>query len=152
MFRSAPPQVPMALMIAGIIPFASAAGAMFVWRDELANMVTAALWLLVYSAMILSFLGGVRWGAEIAKRERPRFAELGPSVIGALAGWGLVMAGFQFGMKPWMMAAMAAALTLHYIYDSVSPELPRWYRQLRFWPSLGAVLSLLVAYYLLSRV
>ena len=64
MFRSAPPQVPMALMFAGVIPFASAAGAMFVWRDDLALMNTAALWLLVYSAVILSFIGGVRWGAD----------------------------------------------------------------------------------------
>lgn len=43
MFRSAPPQVPMALMFAGIIPFASAAGAMLVWREDLALLNTAAL-------------------------------------------------------------------------------------------------------------
>jgi len=114
MFRQSPPQVPMALMFAGIIPFASASGAMFVFRDDLALMNTAALWLLVYAAVILSFIGGVRWGAEIAKRERPRFAELGPSVIGALAGWGFVMAGFRYGMQSWIFAGMAAAIILHY--------------------------------------
>lgn len=151
MFRSAPPQVPMALMFTGVVPFASAAGAMLVWRDDLALMNTAALWLLVYAAVIFSFLGGVRWGAEIAKRERPRFAELGPATIGALAGWGLVMAGFRYGMQTWIFAAMAGGITLHYIYDSISPELPIWYRKLRLWPTIGAVLSLAVAYVLLGR-
>lgn len=150
MFRSAPPQVPMALMFGGVIPFASAAGAMFVWRDDLALMNTAALWLLVYSAIILSFLGGVRWGAEVAKRERPRFAELGPATLGAMAGWGLVMAGFRYGMQTWIMAGMGGALLLHYVYDSISPELPLWYRRMRLWPTLGAVASLGLAWFLLS--
>lgn len=151
MFRQSPPQVPMALMFGGVIPFASSAGAMIVWREDLALLNLAALWLLVYSAIILSFIGGVRWGAEIAKRERPRFAELGPSVLGALAGWGLVMAGFQHGMQTWMFAAMGAALTLHYLYDAISPELPLWYRRMRLWPTLGAVLSLVVAYFMLTQ-
>lgn len=150
MFRSSPPQVPMALMFAGIIPFASSAGLMLVWRDDVALLHTAALWLLVYAAVILSFLGGVRWGAEVAKRERPRFAELGPATLGALVGWGLVMAGFRYGMQSWVFAAMAAALILHFLYDSVSPELPIWYRRMRLWPTLGAVASLVTAVLLLS--
>ena len=150
MFRSSPPQVPMAFMFLGIVPFISAAGAMLVWREDLAQLNTAALWLLVYAAVIFSFLGGVRWGVEIAKRERPRFAELGPGTLGALAGWGLVMVGFQHGMQPWIFAAMAVGIGLHYIYDSISPELPIWYRRMRLWPTLGAVLSLAVAYFLLS--
>jgi hypothetical protein len=142
MFRSSPPQAPMSLMFLGIIPFIASAGAMVVWRDDIALMITAATWLMVYGAVILSFLGGVRWGVEIAKRERPRFAELVPSVLGALAGWTLVLV---------TVVAMAAALALHYFYDLVSPEVPRWYRQMRVWPTLGAVLSLAVAYFLLSR-
>ncbi|MEL6826722.1 MAG: DUF3429 domain-containing protein, partial [Pseudomonadota bacterium] len=81
MFRSAPPQVPMALMFAGVIPFVATSGLMLVWRNDPALKVTMAPWLLVYAAVILSFLGGVRWGAEIAKRERPRFAELGPATL-----------------------------------------------------------------------
>lgn len=152
MFRSSPPQAPMSLMFLGIIPFIASAGAMVVWRDDIALMITAATWLMVYGAVILSFLGGVRWGVEIAKRERPRFAELIPSVLGALAGWALVLATFRFGVQPWAVLAMAAALAFHYFYDLVSAELPRWYRQMRVWPTLGAVLSLAVAYFLLSRI
>ena len=150
MFRQSPPQVPMALMFAGIIPFVSTAGLMFVWRDTPALKVTMSPWLLVYAALILSFLGGVRWGVEIAKRERPRFAELGPATLGALIGWGLVMAAFQHGFPAWTFAAMMVALILHFLYDIISPELPLWYRRLRLWPTLGAVGSLVLAYFLLS--
>lgn len=150
MFRSAPPQVPMALMFAGVIPFAATSGLMFVWRNDPALKVTMAPWLLVYAAVILSFLGGVRWGAEIAKRERPRFAELGPATLGALIGWGLVMASFRYGALPPIFGAMAGAMVLHYVYDSISPELPIWYRKMRFWPTLGAVLSLMLAFFLLG--
>lgn len=150
MFRSAPPQVPMALMFAGIIPFVATSGLMFVWRDDPASKVTMAPWLLVYAAIILSFLGGVRWGVEIAKRERPRFAELGPSILGALAGWGLVMASFRYGALPPIFGAMAGALVLYYLYDAISPELPIWYRRMRLWPTIGAVASLLLAYFLLG--
>ena len=151
MFRSAPPQVLMALMFAGIIPFVATSGLMFVWRDDPAMKVTMAPWLLVYAAVILSFLGGVRWGVEIAKRERPRFAELGPSILGALAGWGLVMASFRYGALPNIFGAMAGAMVLHYLYDTISPELPLWYRRMRLWPTLGAVASLILAYFLLGR-
>lgn len=150
MFRSAPPQVPMALMFAGVIPFIATSGLMLVWRDNPALKVTMAPWLLVYAAVILSFLGGVRWGAEIAKRERPRAAELAPSTLGALIGWGLVMAAFRYAFPSWIFAAMAAAMVLHYVYDSISPELPIWYRKMRLWPTMGAVLSLALAYFLLG--
>lgn len=150
MFRSAPPQVPMALMFTGAIPFIASAGIMAVERDDLALQITAAYWMLIYSAIVLSFIGGVRWGAEIAKRERPRFAELGPSVLGALGGWGLVMVGFRYDFPAWVFAAMAGGFALHYIYDSISPELPIWYRRMRLWPTLAVVISLLVAYFLLS--
>ena len=89
--------------------------------------------------------------AEVAKRERPRFAELAPSTLGALMGWGLVMAGFRYGMQTWIMAGMGGALLLHYVYDSISPELPLWYRRMRLWPTLGAVASLALAWFLLGR-
>ena len=90
MFRSAPPQVPMALMFAGIIPFASAAGSMLVWQNDLALMNTAALWLLVYSAVIFSFLGGVRWGAALTHPEL-LWRELGLAVLPSLWAAGALL-------------------------------------------------------------
>ena len=141
----------MALMFGGVIPFASAAGAMFGWRDDFTLMITAGTWLLVYSAIILSFLGGVRWGAEVAKRERPRAAELVPATFGPLIGWGLVMVAFQQAFPAWTYAAMAAAFVLHFLYDSISPELPIWYRRMRLWPTIGAVVSLAAAWFLIQQ-
>ena len=60
----------------------------------------------------------------------------------------------QIGAKArpetWIMAGMGGALLLHYVYDSISPELPLWYRRMRLWPTLGAVASLGLAWFLLS--
>ncbi|MEM8617404.1 MAG: DUF3429 domain-containing protein [Pseudomonadota bacterium] len=148
-YRSKRPMAPWTLTLFGLVPFIASALAMVYWRNDIALAITAATWLLVYGAIILSFLGGVRWGVEIAQRERPRWGDLIVSVMGALTGWGLVLAGFRFGVTPALVAAMAGALTVHYLWDRFSPDLPRWYRALRLWPTLGAVLSYGVAYLIL---
>jgi len=142
MFREKTPRAPLALMTFGIVPFVVFAGLIALWRDQPIQMQNAALWLTIYSAVILSFLGGVRWGVEIATRERPRWGELIPSVFGSLIGWGGVVWYFQTLNQEYVLAGMAAALLLHYLYDILSPELPRWYRKLRIWPTLGAIASL----------
>lgn len=151
MYKLKTPQTPLALTTLGIIPFAVSAGAMLVWRDDIALQSTAGLWLIVYAATILSFLGGIRWGAEMTRRDKPRFGELAPSVVAPLIGWGLVLAYFQYTQKATVMGAMAAALTLHFILDVLTGELPLWYRRLRFWPTFGAVVSLIMAAVLLGR-
>lgn len=142
MFREKTPRAPLVLMTFGIVPFAVFAGLITLWRDQPIQMQNAALWLTIYSAVILSFLGGVRWGFEIATRERPRWGELIPSIMGSLIGWGGVVWYFQTLNQEYVLGGMAAALLLHYLYDILSPELPRWYRKLRIWPTLGAIASL----------
>jgi hypothetical protein len=142
MFREKTPRAPLALMTFGIVPFAVFAGLILYWRDQPIQMQNAGLWLTIYSAVILSFLGGVRWGVEIALRERPRWGELVPSIMGSLIGWGGVVWYFQTLHQEYVLAGMAGALLLHYFYDILSPELPHWYRKLRIWPTLGAIASL----------
>src|SRR5689334_416925 len=44
--------------------------------------------LLSWSALVLSFLGGVRWGLESA-RDAPRWTRLWASVVSSVAAWGL---------------------------------------------------------------
>lgn len=145
------PPAPLWLTLGGIIPFVSSLIALWVWRDEGARLLTAALWLHVYAAMILSFLGGVRWGVEIARHGVPRWGVLGLSVSGALAGWGLVMAAFNPVIRAWMLGVMAALFGLCFIFDRYASDLPGWYRALRLWPSLAAILCLLSGAGLLLR-
>jgi len=150
MYELKTPQAPLALTTAGLIPFFASAGAMFVWREQPILQQTAALWLMIYGAVVLSFLGGIRWGAEMTRRDKPRFGELMVSTLGPLAGWGMVMAYFRWGDERLMFAAMAGVLVLHFVLDWLSGELPIWYRRLRLWPTLGAVLSLAAAFWLFA--
>ena len=151
MYKLKTPQAPLALTTTSIIPFVASAGAMYVWRGDTALQQTAGLWLIVYGAVVMSFLGGVRWGAEMTRRDKPRFGELLSSIFGVLIGWTLVIAYFQWRPDKILFLAMAAALILHYVLDVMSGEMPIWYRRLRVWPTLGAVLSLAVAYWLFGR-
>ena len=146
------PPAPLWLTLAGIVPFFGTTIALWMWRDDIGLLLTAALWQLVYAAMILSFLGGVRWGYEMARQDTPRWGLMGLSVLGALAGWALVMAAFNPVIKAWMLALMAGFFVLHYIFDRFSADLPGWYRAIRFWPTLAAALCLLFAASLLGRV
>ncbi len=151
MYKLKTPQAPLALTTAGLIPYFACAGIMLVNQDDVIQLNSVAVWLMTYSALILSFLGGIRWGVEMAQRDKPRFIELGGAVIAPLAAWGLVMAFFTQGAKPLWFILMAAAIALFWFWDFASSRLPGWYQKLRIWPTLGAVLSLGVAYYLLGQ-
>ena len=146
------PAPPFILTLAGILPFLGTTLAMWLWQDQIGLLLTAGLWLLVYATMILSFLGGVRWGVEISRSEPPRWGQLSVSVLGALCGWALVMAAFNPVLKPWMLVVLSALIVLQYFYDRFAPDLPDWYRALRFWPTLSAALCLLAGAALLSRI
>lgn len=143
------PKAPMILTALGVLPFLAPAGLMVFYRHDAIVLNTLGLWLLVYAAVILSFLGGVRWGVEILKREKPRLAELIVSVLGSLMGWIAVIAYFRFG-SGWLMAAMAGALLVYYVLDRGSPDMPHWYRRLRIWPTVAAIICLLLACVLLG--
>ncbi len=147
MYKLKTPQAPLALTTAGLIPFFVSAGAMIVWRDDPAQANTAGIWLIVYAALVVSFLGGIRWGAEMTRRDKPRFGELAPSTFGVLMGWGLVIAYFNWPDRL-VFVGMMAALVFYYSLDALSGEMPIWYRRLRLWPTIGALASLAAAFFL----
>jgi len=76
------------LTIAGAIPFAVATAFMF--RGEAHVRVPAIAALITYSAVVLSFLGGIEWGLalrEEAGNEMTRAVALGLSTVPSLAAW-----------------------------------------------------------------
>ena len=76
------------LTIAGVIPFAVAIAFMF--RGESHVRVPAIAALITYSAVVLSFLGGIEWGLalrEEAGNEMTRAVALGLSTVPSLAAW-----------------------------------------------------------------
>lgn len=142
------PAVALWLTLAGLLPFAVPAGLLWMLPADPVLSGQAALALLVYSALILSFLGGVRWGAEINAQGSggiPRAPILALSVLGALAGWAFVLFGVLTGAL-WLALAMAAgAHILQGYWDADGAGLPRWFRRLRIIAATGAVLSLVAA-------
>lgn len=153
MYKLKTPQAPLALTALGLVPFLAAAGSMVTWRVDEAwqasNPVfpqSAGYILIIYAALILGFLGGVRWGAEMTRRDKPRFGELLISILGVLISWAVASIWF-WQPNGLLFLALAAALALHYLADLMSGEMPIWYRKLRLWPTIGAVLSLVAAWW-----
>lgn len=139
------PSVPAAarwLGLAGLVPFFGLAGLAWLPETAVAGWATEAL--IGYGAVILSFMGGCRWGlAAAGMAEGPSFRLLGASVVPALYAWGAAalppaLALLTLGVG--LLALLAADLSL-----TRAGGAPPWWPALR-WPlSLGAAASLAVA-------
>ncbi|MEO0466802.1 MAG: DUF3429 domain-containing protein [Pseudomonadota bacterium] len=143
------PPAPLAITMAGLMPFFAAALAIWVFAGDPARQAGAELALLAYAAVILSFLGGARWGVEIdsASFEPPRWGALSLSVLGSLVGWVVILIAVLGGLFPWLFLFMAAALALQWLWDMLSRRaLPAWYEGLRALATAGAVSSLVFAW------
>jgi len=138
------------LGLSGLLPFAL--GALMVWCPVEAMSDLGSRLLGAYAAVILSFLGGVRWGRLLGDEARlERWLPLGMSVLPSLVAWAALL------LPPAaMFATLAVGLVLQYLVDRdavESGELPPWYGSLRLTLSAGAVsavLSGLVARLLLA--
>lgn len=139
------PAAPLLLTLAGIAPFAAGAGVMWAAEDDPVLQAQAGLTLLVYGAVILSFLGGLRWGAEVVDRgdAEPRAAVLICSVLGSVAGWGLVLYGVLGALDWQVYAAAAAAHMVHGFWDTGTVVIPAWMRRLRAIGTFGAAAGLM---------
>ena len=113
------PTWPALLGYAGVLPFAGLALVFALTHGPMQELALRAF--LVYGAVILSFLGGIRWGAA-ARAAQPRGGEFVLAVLPSLwawacllaesqmvAAWGL-MAGFGLmGFADWMRPAPGTA-------------------------------------------
>lgn len=138
------PGVPLALMLGGLVPFAAGAGAIWALRTDAALQGQVALALLAYGAVILSFLGGIRWGAEVNAHGAgiPRARQLALSVLGSIAAWGLVLWAMLAAPGWPVLVAAALAHLLHGLWDADGAGLPIWMRRLRIIGAAGAVIAL----------
>lgn len=128
------------LGLGGLLPFAL--GAVMVWCPVEAMAGLGVRLLGAYGAVILSFLGGVRWGRLLGDEPRlERWLPLTLSVLPSLVAWAalLLPAGAMF-------ALLAVGLVLQYLIDrdaAESGELPAWYGRLRLTLTIGAVTAVL---------
>ena len=135
------PTPALALGLGGLVPFAAAALAAWLPHAGLAAMALAALG--AYGAVILSFLGGVRWGVELFDPGAlARWTPLGLSVLPSLVAWVALLAP----PAP-MLGLLAAGLVVQYGLDRAAVRdgtLPDWYGRLRTILTTGATTATLV--------
>jgi len=130
------PRTVLAWGLAGLIPFlglplvAVSIPALSGWSDKALGL---------YAAVILSFLGGARWGRAVSDTAPdPRLIAL--SMAPSVAAWGLVL--LPAGHSGLQLAGLAGALVLHLLWDLRSQGLPGWYPRLRLILTAGAVAGL----------
>jgi hypothetical protein len=140
------PRIPPAALflgLAGLIPFA--AGALAAWSQSVFLPPGTGLKLVIsYGALILTFLGGIRWGTAIGPygARRQSFEFFG-SVLGSLAG----LAALFLAAVP-ALTLLLAGFLMQAFWDVTSVEdgrLPAWFGKLRMLLSAGAVLALIAA-------
>ena len=129
------------LGIAGLVPFFVSSAALWAGPGRIGPAVFfAPILLLAYAATIASFLGGARWGAEIARPAGPRPIFLVSAVAPQLAALALVAAPLPAADR---YAGLALVLLVQGVGDALSPDLPAWYRSLRIPLTVGAVAAVL---------
>jgi len=132
------------LGLLGLLPFWGAS-ALYAFGEPNQRGV-ALLTLLAYSAAILSFLGGTRWGMEIAARRPPRASVLVLSNAPAVLAWLLLAAGGGANLSEVQaLAGFLLAFLVQGAWDIQAADAPPWHRKLRVWLTLGAVLALATA-------
>jgi Protein of unknown function (DUF3429) len=136
------PPVALMLGLGGLIPFAVCAAA--IWTDASWFLIDdPARAMLAYGALILSFLGGARWGFALRMTDTGLQARAFVlSVAPAIAAWFLLLGPTLMGL-----AVLPVMLLLLGLADEQLPKVgaPLWYRSLRRLLTAGAVLCCLAA-------
>ena len=81
--------------------------------------------LFAWSAVVLSFLGGVRWGME-TREPRPRWMRQGFSALCAVAALVVLLA---HGRAPdtWILGGFIGAFLIQWLFDHQIPDAPSRY-------------------------
>lgn len=139
--EASPPTALWAIALLCMAPFpASAMAYVFGPVDVTGPALTV---LLTWSAVVLGFLGGIRWGLEIA-RATPRWTRLAMSIVSPAAAWALVFGRGSIDTA-WLLCGFMAAFILQWLYDHAAPDVPARYPRLMTTLTLGACISLALA-------
>jgi hypothetical protein len=134
---------PVALWIIALLALAPFPASAIVYGYGPREVETPALGvILTWSAVVLSFLGGVRWGLETAMRA-PRAGRQAISVLSAVAAWLLLLARHRFPDK-WILAGAIVAFLLQWLFDHQGPDVPARYPKLSTAVTAAACVSLAI--------
>jgi hypothetical protein len=138
--EAAPPSL-WILAVLALLPFPISAGIYGYGPPEAAR--EAVTLLLTWSAMVLSFLGGVRWGLESGRAE-PRAARLALAVLFAVVAWALLLARWRLQLA-WTLTAYLVAFMLQWLSDHATPDTAARFPRLSTVVTAAACISLAVA-------
>ena len=122
----------------GLLPFVTGAGAAWFGPPVLAAWAEEAM--LLYAALILSFIGAVHWGLAMQSTHSARDKQLGLSVIPALVGWLAVLLPPLIGFPILIVSfSVMSGVDRQSVLAGVTPA---WYPGLRLPLTIVAVFSL----------
>jgi hypothetical protein len=98
--------------------------------------------ILTWSACVLAFLGGVRWGLE-SGLAAPRAYRLIISVGSPVAAWALLLARHRIP-DSWVIGGCIAAFLVQWLFDHQAPGVPARYPRLSTAMTAAACVSLAV--------
>jgi hypothetical protein len=139
--REAAPLSMWVLALAALLPFPISAGVYGYGPPETAREAVSVL--LTWSAVVLSFLAGVRWGLESGRRT-PRRGRLAGSFGFALLAWALLLARWRFDLA-WTLTAYLAAFLMQWLSDHATPNTASRFPKLSTAVTAAACVSLAVA-------
>lgn len=127
----------------GAVPFVVMALASIVSPEFAAAQLGGDVAFLGYGAVILSFMGGVRWGRALSLEDPARAAEqMILSVAPSLVAWLALLVD-----RPWSLLLLMAGFALQAIWDVKSARnglLPRWFGRVRLTISAIVVASIIL--------
>lgn len=129
---------------AGLLPFAALAVWLAAipldhpWREMNIRLLVG------YAAVVLSFLGGLRWGVATAERDPRATHAFAIGVLPAIGGWVALF------LPPHIaFVLLAVAFAAHGAWDALSGPsgaIPDWYARMRIHLTVGVVAAMLLAF------
>jgi hypothetical protein len=129
------------LALVGLLPFPVSA-AIYGYGPPAAARV-AVTSLITWSAVVLSFLAGARWGLECSRRA-PRRGRLALTLVFGIAAWALLLARWRFHLT-WTLAAFLVTFLLQWLSDHLAPDVAARFPRLSTAVTGAACVSLAVA-------
>ena len=136
------PQPALVLGALGVVPFIACGVAAITLADPYwAELASDAV--RFYGAVILSFLGGIRWGFAIQPVNRTGlWFQLILSVAPSLFAWGALLVPDQIGIAMLILGLVGMlAADVQFVNQGRAPQ---WFSKLRLWLTVGACSGLLM--------
>jgi hypothetical protein len=139
--RDAAPKPLWLMAVLALMPFPISAGLYGYGPPAEARVAVSVL--ITWSATVLSFLAGVRWGLESSRRP-PRWGRLAGACGFGIIAWGLLLARWRLDLA-WTLTAYLAAFMLQWLSDHAAPDTAARFPKLSTAITVAACVSLAVA-------